>query len=248
MCEDEKEEGEPVACEMAALGIQCDNEALLGTELDPLVAENAFKMLDEVPVYPLVLSVRGDIVSTVDTACTYEQLKSPQTHQYSIVFWPCSDCEVPRPPNIGQNERPQVVRHRIRLARKCWSVSARSRTESCSFRRICHSSCFVRIIGYKIAKRIHPTPVGIESLQAFWLTSKIDVLTFGFWPLRGDASFSIYSYSASRAERMSALELAIRSESKRFLSSPLVVQVLENIWSGKIVTLQLWLLLTLGVL
>jgi hypothetical protein len=36
---------------------------------------------------------------------------------------------------------------------------------------------------------------------------------------------------------MSALELAIRSESKRFLSSPLVVQVLENIWSGKIVTL-----------
>jgi hypothetical protein len=106
----------------------------------------------------------------------------------------------------------------------------------------------VRIIGYKIAKRIHPTPVGIESLQGFLLTTKIDVLTFGFWPLRGDASFSIYSYSASRAERMSALELAIRSESKRFLSSPLVVQVLENIWSGKIVTLQLWFLLTLGVL
>ena len=35
---------------------------------------------------------------------------------------------------------------------------------------------------------------------------------------------------------MSAIELAIRAESKKFLSSPLVVQVLENIWSGKIVT------------
>jgi hypothetical protein len=43
------------------------------------------------------------------------------------------------------------------------------------------------------------------------------------------------NYSGSRAERMSAIELAIRAESKKFLSSPLVVQVLENIWSGKIV-------------
>jgi hypothetical protein len=34
---------------------------------------------------------------------------------------------------------------------------------------------------------------------------------------------------------MSAIELAIRAESKKFLASPLVVQVLENIWSGKIV-------------
>ena len=43
------------------------------------------------------------------------------------------------------------------------------------------------------------------------------------------------NYSGSRAERMSAIELAIRAESKKFLSSPLDVQVLENIWSGKIV-------------
>ena len=46
----------------------------------------------------------------------------------------------------------------------------------------------------------------------------------------------VSNYSASRAERMSAIELAIRAESKKFLSSPLVVQVLENIWSGKIVS------------
>jgi len=111
---------------MAALGIQCDNEAMLGTELDPLVAENAFKVLDVVPVYPLVLAVRGDIVSAIDTACTYEQLKSPQTHQYSTVSRPCSDREVPGPPNIGQNEGPQVARHRIRFTCKCWSVPAGS--------------------------------------------------------------------------------------------------------------------------
>lgn len=73
--------GGEAAWQMAALGIQYDNEAIPGTELDPLLAENTFKVLDEVPVYPLVLAVRDDIVSTVDTACTYEQLKSPQTHQ-----------------------------------------------------------------------------------------------------------------------------------------------------------------------
>lgn len=40
---------------------------------------------------------------------------------------------------------------------------------------------------------------------------------------------------------MSAIELAIRAESKKFLSSPLVVQVLENIWSGRIVLPLLYL-------
>jgi hypothetical protein len=66
---------------MAALGISYDQEASPGTETDPLVAENTFKFLDGIPVYPLVLAVRGDIVSSIDTTCTYEQLKSPQTHQ-----------------------------------------------------------------------------------------------------------------------------------------------------------------------
>ena len=67
---------------MAALGILYDTEASPGTETDPLVAQNTFKILDEVPVYPLVLAVREDITQSIDTTCTYEQLKSPQTHQY----------------------------------------------------------------------------------------------------------------------------------------------------------------------
>jgi len=67
---------------MAALGIHYDDEACPGTEMDPLVPASNFKILDEVPVCALVLAVRDDIVSTVDTNCTYEQLKSPQTHQY----------------------------------------------------------------------------------------------------------------------------------------------------------------------
>jgi hypothetical protein len=73
---------------MAALGICYDDEAFLGSELDPLVPENTFKILDEVLVYPLVLAVRDDITSSVDTTCTYEQLKSPQTHQ-SLCFYFC---------------------------------------------------------------------------------------------------------------------------------------------------------------
>jgi len=67
---------------MSALGLQYDDEAFPGTELDPLVTESTFAVLDQVPVYPLVLAVREDIISCIDTTCTYEQLKSPQTHQY----------------------------------------------------------------------------------------------------------------------------------------------------------------------
>jgi hypothetical protein len=66
---------------MAALGLHYDDEAFPGTEFDPLVTENTFNVLDQVPVYPLVLAVREDIISSVDTTCTYEQLRSPQTHQ-----------------------------------------------------------------------------------------------------------------------------------------------------------------------
>lgn len=71
---------------MAALGILYDTEASPGTETDPLVSLNSFKILDEVSVYPLVLAVREDIIQSIDTTCTYEQLKSPQTHQYFPPF------------------------------------------------------------------------------------------------------------------------------------------------------------------
>ena len=66
---------------MTALGIRYDDEASPGTESDPLVIDNNFRLLDEVPVYPLVLEVREDIICSIDTTCTYDQLKSPQTHQ-----------------------------------------------------------------------------------------------------------------------------------------------------------------------
>ena len=73
---------------MAALGILYDDEASPGTETDPLVAQTTFKILDEVPVYPLVLAVREDIIQSIDTTCTYEQLRSPQTHQYPPYIYP----------------------------------------------------------------------------------------------------------------------------------------------------------------
>ena len=66
---------------MAGLGINYDAEACPGTESDPLMSANSFKILDEVSVYPLVLAVREDIIAAIDTTYTYDQLKSPQTHQ-----------------------------------------------------------------------------------------------------------------------------------------------------------------------
>ena len=74
-----------------------------------------------------------------------------------------------------------------------------------------------------------------------------DALSYDFYPLQGlptsngnatprpnwDAAQG--AIAQPRAARVSALEIAIRAQSKRFLAHPLVVQQLEAIWAGTIV-------------
>lgn len=75
--------------------------------------------------------------------------------------------------------------------------------------------------------------LAVKSLKEFTPRELIDVLTFDFWPLQGDERS--FDRIPSRSQRISALELAIKAEAKKFLSSALVVQILENIWKGNIV-------------
>ena len=75
----------------------------------------------------------------------------------------------------------------------------------------------------------------------------VDALSYDFYPLQGLPTSSgnanpgpnwdaaQRSKAQPRAARISALEIAIRAQSKRLLAHPLVVQQLEAIWAGTIV-------------
>ena len=65
-----------------------DEETPSASECDLLFASDSFDLLDRIPVYPLVLAVRDDIVSSIDTVYTYDQLGSPQSHQYILPYHP----------------------------------------------------------------------------------------------------------------------------------------------------------------
>jgi hypothetical protein len=136
---------------------------------------------------------------------------------------------------LGPNDSTQILCHCLCFTRKLWPVPKRGLAKCCLDRVICDASRFVRTFSHQNIEGVYSSGIGARPLKRRPLTRQIDVLTFGFWPLRGDRNTCPSHYSGSRAERMSAIELAIRAESKKFLSSPLVVQVLENIWSGKIV-------------
>ncbi|KAG4302311.1 hypothetical protein PCK1_001583 [Pneumocystis canis] len=76
--------------------------------------------------------------------------------------------------------------------------------------------------------------VAIKILKYFEAQELIDVLTYDFWPLQG-STLSYNDTSFIKTHKISAIEVAIRAEAKRFLSVPVVVQILENIWRGNIV-------------
>ena len=76
----------------------------------------------------------------------------------------------------------------------------------------------------------------------------VDALSYDFFPLQGlpghsgapaaNWASSIQAQAAGlqgRVARISALEIAIRAQAKRFLAHPLVIQQLEAIWAGTIV-------------
>lgn len=86
--------------------------------------------------------------------------------------------------------------------------------------------------------------LAIKLLKDFDTRELIDALSYDFDPLQGLTPLSNgnltpgHNWNGSalqRAARVSALEIAIRAQAKRFLAHPVVVQQLEAIWAGSIV-------------
>lgn len=85
--------------------------------------------------------------------------------------------------------------------------------------------------------------LAIKLLKEYNTRELIDALSYDFFPLQGLHTSEATVQRASSwdqrpkpaAARISALEVAIRAQAKRFLAHPLVVQQLEAIWAGTIV-------------
>lgn len=184
-----------------------DPEDARGLEINPLLS-GISDNLDDVPVYRLTHAIREDISNAVDTTLTWEQLKSPQLNSFLI--------------------RP--------LLNKCRDRSSRAiifclLTNCAQYLKEAEED--TARAGVNSTRAMACELLACKSLKEFSPRELIDVLTFDFWPLQGNPCLG--GQIVSRSQRISALELAIKGVCKKFLASPLVVQVLENIWKGNIV-------------
>ncbi|BFZ58953.1 hypothetical protein PYCC9005_006021 [Savitreella phatthalungensis] len=184
-------------------------------EREPLLAHrtsvaNALKThdLDNFPVYQLTLTIRDLVDKAVDTTLTWEQLRSPQLNSFLV--------------------KP--------LQLKCKDLKSRAiifcLLVNCSQYRQEAAEDSVQA-GAKGTRALTCELLAVKMLKDFSPRELIDVLCFDFWPLQGDPNQ--LRRTPHRSQRISALEVAIKSMSKKFLSTPIVVQVLEHIWKGNIV-------------
>ena len=80
--------------------------------------------------------------------------------------------------------------------------------------------------------------LAMRLLKEFSTRELIDALSYDYDPLQGLEALpggANWARQGQRHARISALEIAIRAQAKKFLAHPLVVQQLEAIWAGTIV-------------
>ncbi|CCX35432.1 putative Cation channel family transporter [Taphrina deformans PYCC 5710] len=186
---------------------EADSDHARDLEINPLLDGKSGNM-DDIAVYTVTHALRGSVSSAVDTSLTWEQLKSPQLNSFLV--------------------RP--------LLNKCREMGSRA----IIFCLLTNCTQFLKEAeedtaraGVNNTRAMTCELLACKFLKEFSPRELIDVLTFDFWPLKGHREHA--NDVIARSQRISALEVAIKGVCKKFLASPLVVQVLENIWKGNIV-------------
>jgi hypothetical protein len=200
-----------------------DPEATL---LHPLLGRSMTSMASE-PVFPLLQSIRNDIIASIDTSLTYDQLKSP-TILFSIVKPLLSSLSLPDPDAKDEgsnNARPPapliyaLLMNRIQFLNEATdlSISSVSNTRA----DLCELLSIKLLASYG-------TGSSMEVLQ---------VLTTNFDPFQGVSQDIFEEHEGvdgetmeelkewGRGESKNAFELAVGSQAKRFVKSSLVQQV-----------------------
>ena len=176
---------------------------------------------DSLPVYNLTHTIRLLVVPKCETTLTWEQLRSPQVSQFLVK------------PIQQQIQETQFSRATLyALMSNCLQ-----------FNKEVH--LYPGNSGNSKTRALVCELLAIRLLREFSTRELIDALSYDFYPLQGLAGASgaatpgpnweQKTKGQPRVARVSALEIAIRAQAKRFLAHPLVVQQLEAIWAGGIV-------------
>ncbi|KAG0129559.1 cation channel family transporter [Tuber indicum] len=196
-------------------------------ENNPLLPIFSAAQLDSIPVYTLVHSIRSDIISRVDTSLTWDQLRSPQVSSFLVK--PILSSLMRGPNRLSKGILYSLMANCLQFSKEAYEnpgIAAVSKTRA----------LLAEILAVKL-------------LKEFTNRELIDALSYDFYPLQGmpppaapevptavgHISFAPAPIRLQRASRISALEIAVRAQAKKFLSHPLVMKQLEAIWTGNIV-------------
>ncbi|KAL7421096.1 hypothetical protein Q5752_003980 [Cryptotrichosporon argae] len=190
-----------------------DLSASLSDETTPLLGG---KTLADTPVYPLIHTIRVDILAHIDAPLTYEQLLAPDS-TYTIVR--------PLTEKYLQLRNHSAVfcllLNKVQFVRDSQQLSIS--TISLARATLCEILA-IRVLR-EWSERSLPLATVLLTPWAMFQGASDDVVEHA----KEDGDGDILMQSGT------ALEMAIISSSKRFIRSPSCQKVIEGIWSGRII-------------
>lgn len=202
-----------------------DDEDAVETPLLPIFSA---AHLDRLPMYNITHAIRLLIVARAETTLSWEQLRSPQVSQFLV-----------------KPIESQIRTNHFNRATLCALIA-----NGLQFQK--EGQMNPGNVGVSRTRALLSELLAMRLLKEFTVRELIDALSYDFDPLQGmsppttgrgtpgyatPAHLDDLQHQRTRGKgaRVSTIEIAIRSQAKRFLAHPLVVQHLEAIWAGTIV-------------
>ncbi|GAD97733.1 integral membrane channel protein, putative [Paecilomyces variotii No. 5] len=190
----------------------------------PLLPIFSAPYLDALPVYNITHTIRILVSSRCETTLTWDQLRSPQVSQFLIK---------PIQQQIMASHFSRATLYALMANCLQFNKEVDLNPGNSGTNRTRAMVCEL---------------LAIKLLKEYTTRELIDALSYDFYPLQGHTppttgstlrgpgwSSSHRSKRLPGTARISCLEIAIRTQAKRFIAHPLVVQQLEAIWAGTIV-------------
>ena len=204
-----------------------DDEDAVDTPLLPIFSA---AHLDRLPMYNITHAIRLLIVARAETTLSWEQLRSPQVSQFLV-----------------KPIESQIRTNHFNRATLCALIA-----NGLQFQK--EGQTNPGNVGVSRTRALLSELLAMRLLKEFTVRELIDALSYDFDPLqgmstpptttgRGTPGYATPAHvddiqhqrTRGKGARVSTIEIAIRSQAKRFLAHPLVVQHLEAIWAGNIV-------------
>ncbi|KAI9745623.1 MAG: hypothetical protein M1818_001157 [Claussenomyces sp. TS43310] len=191
-----------------------------GRSATPLLPLFSAAHLDAIPIYNLTHAIRLVVLPRCETTLSWDQLRSPQVSQFLVK---------PMQQQIRTSHFSKATLYA--LLANCLQFSKEAQMNPSN-------------AGNSRTRAVVCELLAIKLLKEYTTRELIDALSYDFYPLMrppvpasatGEEQKSRLRPAAAAASRISALEVAIRAQAKKFLAHPVVVQQLEAIWAGSIV-------------